>query len=126
MGRAPLEDEILRIEMRLLSETKSVLEYLCQYFLIVKSLDIKVQQIVLQFPQDRNTVVKNSDEFAGQTVTDEANQNLRAGVVELVLMNGIDSSQQRDELQLKSRTENIATISNPMIPFVAESVLNDG
>jgi hypothetical protein len=55
VGRAPLVDEIWRIEMRLLSETKSVLEYLCQYFLIVNSLDIKVQQVVLQFPQDSNT-----------------------------------------------------------------------
>ena len=64
--------------------------------------------------------------FAGQTVTDEANQNLRAGVVELVLMNGTDSSQQRNELQVKLRTENITTISNPMIPLVAESVLDDG
>ena len=112
------------MEMRLLSETKSVLEYLCQYFLFVNSLDIKAQQIVLQFPQESNTtVVENSDQFAEQT---KLNRNLRANVVDLVLIDGTDSSQQQNELQLKLRTENIATTSNPTIPLVAESMLDDG
>ena len=52
VGKASLADETLRIEMRLLSETRSVLEYLCQHFLTVESLDIKV---VLQFSQETDT-----------------------------------------------------------------------
>ena len=54
-GKGPLADKILRTEMRLLSETKSVLEYLREYFMIIRSLDKKEQQIVLQFPQESNT-----------------------------------------------------------------------
>ena len=51
-GKASLADETLRIEMRLLSETRSVLEYLCQHLLTVRSLDIEVG---LQFSQETDT-----------------------------------------------------------------------
>jgi hypothetical protein len=113
VGKAPLADGIFRMVMRLLSETRSVLEYLSQHLPTVRSLDIDVQEIVLQFPQERNSG-KNDVRFEidGAELKPTGKCNRTCSMV----INGPYPSQQQNKLQQKLRTENIATISNEMIP----------
>ena len=54
VGKAPLADEIFRMVMRLLSETRSVLEYLSQHLPTVRNLDILIstyKRVSYSFPK---------------------------------------------------------------------------
>ena len=114
VGKAPSADEIFRMVMRLLSETRSVLEYLSEHLPTVRSLDIDVQEIVLQFPQESHTG-KNDDKICGIDEAELKPTGMCNSTCPMVI-NEPYPSQQKNELQLKSRTENIATISNEMTP----------
>ena len=52
----PLLGIISRMEIRLLRETRSVLEYLCQHLPAIRSYGSHGHRILLQFPQDSSTM----------------------------------------------------------------------
>ena len=116
VSNAPLSADTSRIEIRLLRETRSVFEYLCQH---PSAFIFTDKGQLYSFP--KIAVLRNIDQDSGLEV--ELNGDPRAGVIEFVLWMSMhqEPSKQQNEIRSNSRTGNIAIINKAMTLLVAES-----